>query len=155
MSGECNISFSISLKVFFGLVSFVISLIGFFLNFGNIWYEHTAPDIYRTLVNKMSAILAGQITLMVTSWMSIVFSVIVLEIHHHVFCLVSIALSFVLSLAVLIVLGEIVVLQYLYTCVFKSVGALNEEFFKHFICLNNALMLFFVFASAIMHRKKD
>ena len=147
-------NFTISAKLVLGSLSLLITAVGFVLNFGIIWYEHTVPDMYRTLVNKMSAMLSGHIILMVASWMLVVISVVVLEIHLYTFCLLSLTTSFVLSLAVLVVLDEIMVLRFFYTCIFTSVGALNEEFFKYFIGLTNLMFFCLLFFFIIVQQDK-
>ena len=74
-------------KSSFLLASAVVLALAFLLNVGILWYENNVPDVNRTLVNKMTAALAGHRLVMAVSFIGLAFCIIILESRNHGVCL--------------------------------------------------------------------
>ena len=110
------------------------------LNFGIIWYENNVSDNRRTLINKMVAV-TSLYTLFIIIYGSPFISLVFLFGPMGVFfCQVTGHTYYFLF--TLLALGHIetTVLRYLYACKFRTVGVLNEAFFRQFFLVFNVVM---------------
>ena len=113
-------------------------LCGTALNAGIIYYENNVADVRRTLLNKMIAVvalysLAGPLVL--TPFMA---ARAVAGPRSAAFCEASVLLYSAHMLLLVMAHVETMLLRFLYACVFRTVGALNEDFFRYFFLVYNA-----------------
>ena len=127
-----DLDYSLEEQIWISFTSLTVLILAVVVNFCFIWYENTVSDLYRTLVNKMIAVLALHNILMTAITSAFVFAIVVLDMRNGLFCNVGLTFGMASFVAILLVLDEIMLLRFAYAIVFSNVGQLNEDFFGCF-----------------------
>lgn len=141
--GECTTMLLHLIRI---VVSVLVSVV---LNIGIIMYENLVPDTYRTLVNKLVAVMALYNILFLAGIVPVTMPY-VLNIHlPETFCGIQTFFVNGLSIAEILVHNEVCFLLWFCTMRGSFVHRLNEDFGRKFLLmLNFSLSLF---ASSLMH----
>ena len=134
-------------KVFAITLNIVIQICGSASSIGIIHYERTVSDNRRTLINKLVSLLSHIILLISVIFLSFNHFRIVLGPLPMSICQLQQFIQFNCTFQVMLCIDEISVLRYLYICVFKTVGKLNDNFFHFYFGVANTAVSLFLSAS--------
>ncbi len=125
-----------------GGLLFPLYLLIVLVNYGLIHYENTVPDTYRTLINKMVALIAWyRISLATVSMppLAIKLCFKIKSLGSFPCWIIQFGII-TCGMQIIMAHNHIFILKYIYTCRLSTMGSINEGLVQRFIIILNILM---------------
>ncbi len=131
-------------EIVYALICFITGLIALFPTLGLLYYDINISDRYRTLVNEIYVLV---LSYMITFILFMNTFVILRTLYGplpvfmcHLFCLAILGFLVPFCMA----LNETVLTKYLYCCIFKSTGGLDDKLYSRFFAILNPFLAFYM-----------
>ena len=131
-------------NIIYALLCLATSAISVILLLGLIFYETNVNERNRTLINKIYSLLLAYVIV-------IIICLNTADIARALFGPLAITICSVycgciqaLTVTICLALNETIIVKYLYCCIFKSIGGLDDYFWSHFLSTLNIMLTSYI-----------